>query len=173
MALRKLQFQQDVHEVEFSQEGDTHFSAAVNGNPHQGKLQQSGETSFVIQMNGQSTTVHGCRDGEQVYVSLNGRQYVFNLLLKDSAIFGGGSGGSEEAGNEVGAPMPGKLLKLFVSEGDSVQKGERLFIVEAMKMENEVKAARAGVVEKIHFDEGALVAVGQPILEFEAIEPES
>jgi len=57
----------------------------------------------------------------------------------------------------VKAPMPGLIVRLLKSVGDTVTKGERLLIVEAMKMENELKSPIAGRVKEIH------VAVGRPV----------
>ncbi len=64
------------------------------------------------------------------------------------------------------SPMPGLLRSLAVKEGQEVKAGEALAIVEAMKMENVLKAERDGVVKKIHEAPGASLAVDQMILEF-------
>ena len=63
-------------------------------------------------------------------------------------------------------PMPGLLVKLAVEEGDEVQEGQTLATVEAMKMENILKAARAGVVKKIKHQPGASLKVDDVIIEF-------
>jgi propionyl-CoA carboxylase alpha chain len=64
------------------------------------------------------------------------------------------------------SPMPGLLVSLAVKEGQEVKSGEALAVVEAMKMENVLKAERDGVVKKIHEKAGASLAVDQMILEF-------
>ena len=64
------------------------------------------------------------------------------------------------------SPMPGLLVSLAVKEGQEVKSGETLAIVEAMKMQNVLKAERDGTVKKIHGAEGASLAVDQMILEF-------
>jgi propionyl-CoA carboxylase alpha chain len=65
------------------------------------------------------------------------------------------------------SPMPGLLLRLAVAEGDNVKAGEELAVVEAMKMENVLRAERDGVIRKIHAGAGDSLAVDQSILEFE------
>ena len=65
------------------------------------------------------------------------------------------------------SPMPGLLLRLAVAEGDSVKAGEELAVVEAMKLENVLRAERDGVIKKIHVGPGESLAVDQSILEFE------
>ncbi len=59
--------------------------------------------------------------------------------------------------------MPGLIGKLFIREGQRIEAGERLWVLEAMKMENEIKAPVPGVVEKIHAQEGTQVEKGQPV----------
>ena len=65
------------------------------------------------------------------------------------------------------SPMPGLLVKLLVDEGTQVKAGEELAIVEAMKMENVLRAERDGTVSKLHAETGANLSVDQAILEFE------
>ena len=64
-------------------------------------------------------------------------------------------------------PMPGLVVKIAVSEGDEVQEGQALATVEAMKMENILKAERKGVVKKINANAGASLKVDDVIMEFE------
>ncbi len=64
------------------------------------------------------------------------------------------------------SPMPGLLVSLAVREGQEVKLGEELAVVEAMKMENILRAERDGVVAKLHAKPGDSLAVDQPILEF-------
>ena len=63
--------------------------------------------------------------------------------------------------------MPGKILKVFVKSGDAVAEEQPLVIIEAMKMEFTVKAPHEGKVSKVHYDEGAQVAVGDILIELE------
>ncbi len=64
-------------------------------------------------------------------------------------------------------PMPGLIVKVDVAEGDEVQEGQALCTVEAMKLENILRAERKGVVKKINADAGASLAVDDVIMEFE------
>jgi len=66
-------------------------------------------------------------------------------------------------------PMPGQVVRIDVSEGDIVEDGQTLAIVEAMKMENVLKAEKRARVSKVHAVPGAVLAVDQVILEFEAV----
>ena len=65
------------------------------------------------------------------------------------------------------SPMPGLLVSISVSEGHSVKVGDELVVVEAMKMENSLRAVQNGVVSAVRSAVGDSVAVDQVILEFE------
>ena len=65
---------------------------------------------------------------------------------------------------DVPAPLAGNIFKVNVVSGTSVEEGDVLLILEAMKMETEVRAARSGVVQDLHVKEGDSVTVGSPLL---------
>ncbi|GAB6135073.1 pyruvate/oxaloacetate carboxyltransferase [Thermococcus prieurii] len=67
--------------------------------------------------------------------------------------------------NTVTAPMPGKILRVLVSEGQEVRTGQGLVVLEAMKMENEIPAPKDGIVKKIYVKEGDTVNTGDPLIE--------
>lgn len=67
---------------------------------------------------------------------------------------------------ELTAPMPGRVLKIFVKEGDEIQIGDNVLSLEAMKMENILKAEGIGTVRKICITEGDVVDKGAVLIEF-------
>ncbi|TCO71341.1 biotin/lipoyl-containing protein [Marinisporobacter balticus] len=67
-------------------------------------------------------------------------------------------------GNSVTAPMPGTILDIKVNEGDTVESGQVLLILEAMKMENEIMAPAGGKVVSIHTSKGASVSAGDVLI---------
>lgn len=71
-----------------------------------------------------------------------------------------------DAGGEVAiqSPMPGKVVKLLVTEGQMVKAGQGLIVVEAMKMQNEMKSPREGSVKSINVHEGRTVNAGEELL---------
>ena len=64
------------------------------------------------------------------------------------------------AGEAVTAPMPGNILKVAVSDGQSVKEGELICVLEAMKMENEIYAPSAGTIARLHIAKGSTVDTG-------------
>jgi biotin carboxyl carrier protein len=76
-----------------------------------------------------------------------------------------GSKGAGDGEGTVVSPMPGRVLKVLVAEGDHVEAGAALIVVEAMKMENELISARSGTVLKIHVARGQTVEGGARLVE--------
>ena len=68
------------------------------------------------------------------------------------------------AGEQVKAPMPGNILQIKVSKGQSVKEGDVLIILEAMKMENEIVATKSGTVADILVSKGSVVETGSPLV---------
>jgi 3-methylcrotonyl-CoA carboxylase alpha subunit len=73
---------------------------------------------------------------------------------------------SEHAGSMI-SPMPGKILKVLVSTGDIVSKGQALVVMEAMKMEHTIKASDDGNIKAIHYKENDLVDGGVDLVDLE------
>jgi len=67
----------------------------------------------------------------------------------------------------LSAPLPGVIISVEVKEGQTVNSGQELYVLEAMKMKNSIKAARNGKIASIHVNPGDLVKHNQPILTFE------
>jgi len=65
---------------------------------------------------------------------------------------------------EVRAQMPGKVIKVLVAPGAVVEAGQGLIVVEAMKMQNEMKAPKDGKIARVHAKEGTTVAAGEPLM---------
>jgi len=97
--------------------------------------------------------------------------WVFAVSLEDEsrALLREKAGqGAERSGHHgsdvIKAQIPGRVVRLWVSEGDTVEAGQRLLAIEAMKMENEVRAPRAGTVEHIGVEPGSSVELRDELL---------
>lgn len=75
-----------------------------------------------------------------------------------------GVDGGQEGPHRVTAPMPGKVVRVLVKAGDTVQTRQGLVVVEAMKMENELRAERDGRVREVLVSEGQSVDAGAPLM---------
>ncbi|GHD55701.1 sodium-extruding oxaloacetate decarboxylase subunit alpha [Vreelandella hamiltonii] len=118
--------------------------------------------------------------GPETYtVKLNGKAYVVEVspggdigeIKEQAAVSGGasaGAGAAESAGGSgesIDAPLAGNIFKVNVRPGDQVAEGDVVIILEAMKMETEVRASSAGTVSKVNVSEGDSVAVGDALIE--------
>jgi biotin carboxyl carrier protein len=101
--------------------------------------------------------------------SLYDGAYEFALQDPRKALLAA-AGGASAAGGTLTAPMPGKVVKVLVKEGETVSEGQTLLILEAMKMQNEYKSPAAGSIAKLHIGEGSTVETATPMIELKALD---
>lgn len=121
---------------------------------------------FSVLLGSRSFTIHVAQNGESLEVwAGNERRAVSLADARDRAPK---SQRAAAAGPvEVRAQMPGKVVRVLVALGDAVEAGQGVIVVEAMKMQNEMKSPKAGAVAKIYTREGATVAAGEALIEIE------
>jgi len=106
---------------------------------------------------------------KEIHVSLDGQ--LFSFEIKDNLDQLMDEMGMDtvisKVQDNIKAPMPGLILDIMVNPGDSFEEGAPLLILEAMKMENVIKAESAGKVKEIHFEKGQTVDKGQIIIELD------
>lgn len=78
-----------------------------------------------------------------------------------------GDGALVQSEKQISSPMPGKIVKVLVREGDTVTKGQTAIIISAMKMESEYKAAVDGVVKAVNVSDGDTVEANQVLIEID------
>lgn len=100
-------------------------------------------------------------------VSLKDR--VFDITITDpKRLRGSGSRNADAAGKaEIKTAMPGKVVRILKQAGDPVEHGEGVIVVEAMKMQNEMKSPKDGTITAIRFVEGDTVAAGDVLVTIE------
>ena len=107
--------------------------------------------------------VHECRVSEAHVgrdVSLHGRNYAVTIVDPKRLRSAHDAHGHQHGLAEITAPMPGKVVRVQTEAGASVEKGSGIVVVEAMKMQNEMKSPRAGVVVSINVKPGDTVNAG-------------
>jgi 3-methylcrotonyl-CoA carboxylase alpha subunit len=109
---------------------------------------------------GADTAATAVWDGEQLHVFEGGRTWQF--ALQDPLAHAGEAQG--EHGGDMTAPMPGKIIAIAVQPGETVQKGQSLLVMEAMKMEHTITAAADGEVAEIFYQVGDQVAEGSALI---------
>lgn len=141
---------------EYQREGDAaierEYSAAT-----------ASDGTWSILIDGRSYAVASLGAGE---VSVNGR--VFHVDVFDPRELRGRRSAADSSGPQaVTAPMPGRVIRVLVEPGQQVAADEGLIVVEAMKMQNEMKAPRAGRVTALKTLAGATVSAGDILLVIE------
>jgi biotin carboxyl carrier protein len=122
------------------------------------------EGSYSLLIDGSSFDVTVHRVLSHYQVTVNGT--TFEVALRDPKQLRHQAGAGEKSAGpaSVTAPMPGKLVRLLVTEGDSVKEGQGVVVVEAMKMQNELKAPKYGTVQRVCVVEGQAVNAGEVLL---------
>ena len=116
---------------------------------------------FVLQSGARSVRFHVAREGHTTHLFWDGAAYQFADERE-----GDHTNRRQDAG-ALEAPMPGRVAALKVTPGQRVARGEEILVVEAMKMENALRAPGAGVVRAVHAALGDMVAPGRPLVEIE------
>lgn len=109
-------------------------------------------------------TAVAVREGDKVHVSYRGRTYLIEKALRMKGGKGGGSG-------EMRAPMPGLIVDVLVAAGDSVAKGDKVLVLEAMKTQQSFNAPFDGVVKELGVAKGDQVTDGQLLALVEEVTP--
>ena len=155
------------HEVEIATRPDGSFAASVGGHPVVLDVVAFSERELSVRVGarvldlvveGSAPQLGVVASGTRTYVHVESERSRVARLAK-------GVDGAARSG-DVRAPMPGRVIKVFVAEGDEGTAGQPVVIVEAMKMENEVKARGPGVVAKVHAVAGATVEANALLVTF-------
>ncbi len=118
---------------------------------------------FSILLGTRSFTVRLSPRGEELEVwTAAGRRFISISDARDRS--GRGKRVGPAGPVQLCAQMPGKVIKLLAPKGAAVEAGQGLIVVEAMKMQNEVKSPKAGIISTIKVSEGETVAAGQALM---------
>ena len=152
--------------LELRREGERVF-AEVGGRRYEVEARALGEGEYLLLRGGR---VYECRVGTAqgvtagvrgtLVVAVGAREYAVTLTdtkhLRAARV-----GGGHDAGRaQVSARMPGKVVRVLVERGQEVEAGQGLVVVEAMKMQNELKSPKAGRVAELRVEPGATVNAG-------------
>jgi biotin carboxyl carrier protein len=137
------------------------YRVAVDGNEFLVDGKKTGRTNYSLIVDNRSFEIEVDHREDEYRVLVDGRNYHVHLVDERRMLVGGSQSGVQLQGRQkVSVPMPGKVVAVLVSEGDKVEKGQGLVIVEAMKMENEVHSPTAGEVKEIKVKPGDTVEGG-------------
>jgi biotin carboxyl carrier protein len=147
--------------VEIEEIGKALYRVAVDGNEFLVDGKKTGRTNYSLIVDNRSFEIEVDNTDDEYRVLVDGRNYRIDLVDERRVRVGGTQSGLEVRGRQfVSVPMPGKIIAVLVAEGDPVEKGQGLVIVEAMKMENEVRSPVTGAVKEIKVKPGDTVEGG-------------
>ncbi len=145
--------------------GGANYKVEIDGVEHVVDARQVAGRLWSVLYRGASFVVDVTPLPAEEYEALiQGDCHKFALMNEQrrAMIRAGGKGSAGKA--MLTSPMPGKVVKLLVKEGQEVGAGQGVIVVEAMKMENELKSALAGKVKEIFVEEGQVVESGAKLL---------
>ena len=121
---------------------------------------------FSVLVEGRSFEVRAVTTPDGLHVHAGGRQFIVEVRdPRDASRHSRAASGSGR--QNISTPMPGKVVRTLVREGDAVEAGQGLVVVEAMKMQNEMKASRAGRVVEVRVRDGETVGAGDTLVVLE------
>lgn len=138
------------------------WKISLDGQPVNADAEEIAPNTLSLLLEGQSYEVHITPSADGMLKLQTGLQEFTAEVVDPRAWRGRRHGALEAEGRQqVVAPMPGKVVRVLVEAGDRVEAGQGLLVVEAMKMQNEIRSPKGGTVERLHVKEGQPVNAGE------------
>ncbi|HEX8183738.1 MAG TPA: biotin/lipoyl-containing protein [Blastocatellia bacterium] len=142
------------------EESNGHLSATVNDRKYEAEVIRPEAGAYLIFVGRQVFEARVGQDGSNS-LRIKLRDRVFAAKVIDRKHRRAATDHSQEGLQHLTAPMPGKVVRVLLKPGDSVAAGQGVVVVEAMKMQNEIKSPKAGRVIEVRVTEGATVNANQ------------
>jgi 3-methylcrotonyl-CoA carboxylase alpha subunit len=149
-----------VHEIVVRGRGQS-LEVVLDGRPLPVRVEELSPGRILVLAESRREIVHCVREGLSVHVSWRGAVYRLEEERE------GARPGAPGSAHGLEAPMPGKVIAIRVAPGQSVVKGQELLVVEAMKMENALRAPRDGRVKALFAKPGDMVGPGVVLVDLE------
>ena len=151
--------------VEIEEIGKSLYRVSVDGNEILVDGKKTGRSNYSLIINHRSFEVDVDITETEYRVLVDGRNYHIDLVDERRMRVGGFQSGIQLQGRQnISVPMAGKVIAVLVNEGDQIEKGQGLVIVEAMKMENEVRSPIQAEVKEVKVKAGQAVVSGELLL---------
>jgi biotin carboxyl carrier protein len=154
--------------VDIEAQGDGRYVLTIAGARHVVDAVPLAHDAVSLLIDGRSYDVELDEVGDEVQVLVNGQLLVVDVADERALRLRAGAAGFTVTGKvTLTAPMPGKVVRVLVAPGAVVTEGQGLLVVEAMKMENELKSPKAGTVVEVFAREGSAVEANAKLLTVE------
>jgi 3-methylcrotonyl-CoA carboxylase alpha subunit len=137
------------------------LEVVVDGTARAVEVEAVGPGVFVLRDGAHRETFHCVRDGGRIHLFWRGTAYVLDEVSESERA------AQRHAAHGLEAPMPGRVIAVKAGAGQTVRRGDEILVVEAMKMENAIRAPRDGVVKSISARVGDMVSPGVVLVELE------
>ena len=144
------------------------LEATVNGRQYRLHVRKLEDGGFWFGWNGRSAEIIAVSRDEGYDVGIDGRQVRVEFLESNKRLRRQGAG-SHSGIVEVRAPMPGKIVRVLSSESQQVKAKQGIVVIEAMKMQNEIRSPRAGRITELAVSAGDAVGLGDLIARVDCI----
>lgn len=135
--------------VDLVEEAPNIFKVKINDKEYNVDFQQINETIYSLIINGRSYAIDMSEKGDKYEVLVDGDTFHVEVLDEMKKLMRMRTSSTVEGRQVIVAPMPGYIWKMLKEPGDEVKAGEPIMILVAMKMENEIKSPKDGVVTEI------------------------
>lgn len=152
-----------------SQDGNL-LEIEVDGKIYRVDLLHTPDGTFSIIESGKSYNIELVPKNQPKKYTAHTLYHTYDVEIVDAEaryLINRGSNGAASLEKTILSPMPGKVVKVLLKEGDVVQKGETVVIIAAMKMESEYKSPTDGVIKKVNVKEGDTIEGNQVLVEIE------
>ena len=150
------------HQIELTRNGES-VSVVIDGQSYDVEISEPEPNTYLIKKDGKIYEAYVAptdRQGRSKKVTIRGREFEV-ILIDPKRLRGIAAGGEHADGSaEIKTAMPGKVVRLLLEVGSPVEKGDGVLVVEAMKMQNELKSPKAGTVKEFRVTEGDTVSAG-------------
>lgn len=158
------------HQVDFSRHG-SRVEARIDDRLYDADVRELGDKQYLLLANGDVFNCRVARVGSEPFIVTVGTN-TFEISVTDPKRLRGAAGAATPADKaaRIVAPMPGKVVRVLVEVGEQVETGAGIIVVEAMKMQNEMKSPIAGTVVTLNAAVGATVNAGDVLAVIEELD---
>lgn len=167
----ELKIDTRIAKIEILEKVGSKYKVLIDNREYNVDIEKVEAGAYSILYNGQSINMEMIEGHKPNHYKVNTIENYYEIDVIDAATrYRSASKRHLDAGdNIISTPMPGKIVKIPVSEGEAVEEGQTVIVVSAMKMESEYKSPGTGTVMKIFVQEGDAVEGQQPLVEIETV----
>ena len=153
--------------ISIERRSDAQYRVLLDGEPHDldaARVGVYGLSMLLDDVVSREVQVTPSPNGGELFVTLSGRTVAATVNGRRTRRAGADTGGGAHGDQPVTAPMPGRVVRVLVAAGDEVAVRQGVVVVEAMKMENELRSPKAGRIKEVNVAPGTSVEAGRVLL---------